>query len=109
MSAESEQKLLCRLQLLKVKRHGLLLATGEICKNIYYVESGLVRSVMYSDGKEINLNFTTAGNFVTNLKILLNGTPSEYGIQVSETSVIWGFEKILFLNFIRNRRVRQFR
>ena len=93
LSAESEQKLLSKLQLLKIKRNGLLLATGEICKNIYYVESGFVRSVMYSDGKEVNLNFTTAGNFVTNLKSLRNGTPSEYEIQVSETSVIWGFEK----------------
>ena len=101
LSQVSEQKLLSRLKLLKVKQHDLLVTAGEICKNTYYIESGFVRSVMNSDGKEINLNFTTAGNFVTNLKSLRNGTPSEYDIRVCEPSVIWSFEKNTLLELYK--------
>lgn len=93
LSIESEQKLLSRVKLARFKKHDLLLNAGRPCRKVYYIEKGFARSLTYVDGKEINLNFTLADNFVTNLNSLRNGTPSAYTIGVCEPSVIWSFSK----------------
>ena len=93
LSPESEQRLLDRITLSHLERNDRLLDEGKVCKAVYYLESGCVRSVMNVEGNEINLNFALDDSFTTNLKSLRNETPSEYTIQACEPSVIWRFDK----------------
>ncbi|MBS1689674.1 MAG: Crp/Fnr family transcriptional regulator, partial [Bacteroidetes bacterium] len=55
----------------------VLLHESQVCKHIYFVESGYLKTVHNNDGKEVNLSFTFPGSFTTNLKSLRTGTPSE--------------------------------
>lgn len=101
-SLDSELELLAQTKIRKLEKHDLLLFTGDVCKNIYYVESGCFKSVLNEDGKEINLSFCLEDNFITNLKSLRNGTPSEYDIKACEPCLVWSFSKDSLLNLYKD-------
>ncbi|HYF69665.1 MAG TPA: Crp/Fnr family transcriptional regulator [Ohtaekwangia sp.] len=71
----------------------IILKRGEVCKNVFFVEKGYVRSFIDKDGSELNLSFTLEGNFTTNLKSLRTSVPSDLTIRVEEPSVIYAFNK----------------
>jgi len=93
LSVESEQQLLAKVKLRRLKKNELLLREGQPCKHVYFVQSGCIKSVLNDDGKEVNLNFTLANGFITNLKSLRESSPSAYNIQACEPSVVWAFNK----------------
>jgi CRP-like cAMP-binding protein len=76
-----------------VKKRENLLSEGEYCKSIFFIESGFLRTFARKDGTEINIDFAFEGSFVTSLKSLRNGSPSEVNIQAGEDSNIYYFEK----------------
>ncbi|MDP4262823.1 MAG: Crp/Fnr family transcriptional regulator [Bacteroidota bacterium] len=78
-----------------------LLKEGQVCRNIYFIESGQLRTYYLKNGKEINLNFTFENNFLTNLKSFLSGAPSEYYVRASEPTVVWKFNKDQVLSLYR--------
>jgi CRP-like cAMP-binding protein len=71
----------------------ILLKEGQICRSIYFIEAGLVRSVQNKDGKDINLHFSPEGSFVTHLKSLRTETPADYALQALEPTRIREFGK----------------
>lgn len=93
LSAESEQQLLAKVKPHRLKKNELLLREGQSCKHVYFVQSGCIKSVLYDDGKEVNLNFTLENGFITNLKSLRESLPSAYNILACESSVVWTFSK----------------
>lgn len=97
--SEESKSLLYRLgRRKKVKKNEFLLREGQYCHQIYFVESGLVRTWFNKEGREINLNFVPENNFVTNLKSIRDQTPSENNISALESSVVLDFEKMELLN-----------
>ncbi len=65
-----------------------------MARHIYFVESGYLKCCLYNkDGKEINLQFALENTFITNLKSLRTGAPSEYTILAGEPSTLWTFDK----------------
>jgi CRP-like cAMP-binding protein len=74
-------------------KEAYLFREGEVCRHIYLVESGIIRATQLKDGKEINLYFRFEGEFVTNLKSLRAGCPSEYSLQAIEPAETVGFSK----------------
>ena len=109
LSAESERALLSGMKLKKLNRNSILLAEGEHCKGIYFVESGCLRAAMYKDGREINLSFFLENNFATNLKSLRRDSPSEYYIKACEPSTVWSLNKIdLFELYERSAEISNF-
>lgn len=70
-----------------------LLKEGQICKAVYYIEKGYLRTFYTKDGKEINTRFSFENDFVTDLKSLRSATPSDYCIQTGEKTIIWEFTK----------------
>jgi CRP-like cAMP-binding protein len=70
-----------------------VLEAGQVCRHIYLVESGYLRCFYNKDGKEINLQFALENAFVTDLKSLRGGIPSEYTIQAAEPASLWLFGK----------------
>ncbi|GAB3320882.1 Crp/Fnr family transcriptional regulator [Larkinella ripae] len=80
---------------------GYLVKEGQVCKAIYFLESGSVRTFYNKDGKEINTRFSFENSFVTDLKSLRMATPADYSIQASEETVFWEFGKETLLNLYR--------
>lgn len=101
LSADALQAFMSKMNLQHVKRNGLLLSEGEKCTRIYFVENGCFRSVLYKDGKEINLSFALETEFVTNLRSLREESPSEYYIKACEQSTVWSFAKSDMLQLYR--------
>lgn len=83
-------------QTLKKEQH--LLQEGQVCKAIYYLEKGYLRSFYNKDGREINTRFSFENDFVTELKSLRTAAPSSYSIQAGEPTVVWEFTKEKLLN-----------
>jgi CRP-like cAMP-binding protein len=79
----------------------VLLAEGQVCQTIWYVEKGYLRTFYNKDGKEINTRFSFENEFVTDLKSLRSGAPSAYRIQAGEAAVVWEFSKETLLELYR--------
>jgi CRP-like cAMP-binding protein len=66
-----------------------LLQAGSICKNIFFVEQGLVRYYSIIDGEEKTSYFNKEGEFVCDYGSYLPQTPSIINIQALETSTVY--------------------
>jgi CRP-like cAMP-binding protein len=93
ISPESRTLLYSHLRPLQIAKGKMLLQEEQVCKHIYFIESGLIRSYMNKDGRDINLEFSPEGYFVTHLKSLRTGCPADYGLQALETTKVWEFGK----------------
>jgi CRP-like cAMP-binding protein len=69
-----------------------VLKEGEVCRFLYFVEEGYLRTYHSRDGDIINLNFTLEGDFTTNLQSAKSRQPSELTIEAGEDLRLWMFE-----------------
>ena len=76
-----------------LRKGQMLLTEGQVCRSIYFIERGLVRSFQNKEGKEVNLNFSLEGSFVTHLKSMRMETPADYNLQAIEPTQVWEFGK----------------
>ena len=67
------------LQTKTVKKHAYLLKEGEVCRQVYFLVSGLFR-MFYIDleGNEINYRFTDKNNFLVDFQSFLTQKPSHF-------------------------------
>ena len=71
----------------------LLLKHGQICKTIFFVEKGYLRTFLDKDGTEINTAFTIEGSFTTDLKSLRQDSAADTSIIAGETAAVYEFDK----------------
>lgn len=69
---------------MEFKKNDHLLKEGQICNSVFFISSGLCRSVYNIDGKDINTAFYFENDFVTNIKSLTTSSKSEYSIITCE-------------------------
>jgi len=87
----------------------MVLKEGEVCRLLYFVEKGYLRTYYNKDGFTINLNFTLEGEFTTNLQSSKSQQPSELTIEAGEDVGLWIFEMDKFgFNFARNQEVERY-
>jgi CRP-like cAMP-binding protein len=86
LSAAGRDLLLAKGRAILVPKDGWLLREGQIARFIFFVESGLVRSVRPDDGRDINLDFSLEGDYVTHLRSLRSQTAADYGLQAMEAA-----------------------
>lgn len=72
-----------------VRKNEIILSEGEVCKHLYFIESGLFRTFMLNDGKEITKFFTAAPNLLTSQYSFRNQITAIESIQALEDSVLW--------------------
>jgi len=101
LSEESVRLLCANYQPQKLDKGQILLKEGQVCRYIYFIETGLLRTYYIKNGKEINLNFAFEDSFVTNLKSFLSERPSAYCISASEDTTVWKFSRIQLLDLYR--------
>ncbi|WP_298545701.1 cyclic nucleotide-binding domain-containing protein [uncultured Aquimarina sp.] len=66
-----------------------LLEQGKICKNLYFLENGLLRFFILKDGSEITKFFTIAPYCFTSQASFNSKKPSNEYIQTIEKSIVW--------------------
>jgi CRP-like cAMP-binding protein len=82
------------LQFVQLSKNDLLLAEGQVCEHIYFVEKGCLRTFIHNgDMKEMNVNFTLDNAFTTELKSLRTATPAAFNIQAMEDTSIYMLSK----------------
>lgn len=77
----------------EIPKGQLLLKEGEVCKYIYYLESGHLRFYYEKDDRQINVHFAFEEQYATNLKSFVYGLPSEYFIEAGETCFLRKLDK----------------
>ena len=75
-----------------LKKGELLLAEDHVCRSVYLVDRGYLRTWFNKDGEIINLNFTFEGEFTGDLKSALTRQPSTYNITAGENTSLWVFD-----------------
>lgn len=76
-------------QVEKIKKKSLLLKEGHVCKNVFFVESGLLRIFFIDkEGEEKTFHFSVENTFATDYESLLRGIPSKYSIQALEDTQV---------------------
>lgn len=78
----------------KIKKNTMLIAEGEICRELYFVESGMGRSYyLKEDGKEITQWFFGSGKFMTSVDSFFQESPSLYYLEILEEAEVYSINK----------------
>jgi CRP/FNR family transcriptional regulator, anaerobic regulatory protein len=72
----------------EIKKKEYLLRTGKVCKNIYFIEKGLIRCFYLNGEKEISSWFMKEGDVITSIKSFYEQIPSYESIQALENSIV---------------------
>lgn len=70
-----------------------LLTEGQICRHLYFLESGAVRGYYNLDGKEITHWFAFENDFVTSFHSFITQAPAVENLQLLEGSILWCISK----------------
>ncbi|MEZ4643658.1 MAG: Crp/Fnr family transcriptional regulator [Chloroflexota bacterium] len=70
-------------------RKAFLLNEGDICKQIFFIEQGCVRSWFNDDGRDITFQFFFEGNFVSSFESLKNNEPCLYNIETITSATLY--------------------
>ncbi len=93
------EKLVSLMFIKKYKKKEYLLREGEVCKEIFYVQKGLLRVYIINEGKEVNTWFVKEGDFITSISSYHKQRPSEHYIDALEDCEIITIKKTT-LDFI---------
>ena len=69
---------------ISVAKGEVLVCNNERCKNLYFIDKGLVRGFYYDDGKEITHWFAQEEDFATSFYSFITGKPSPESIETLE-------------------------
>lgn len=72
----------------KYRKGELILETGMVCKRVYFIDSGLVKTFFYTDTREFIMRFFAEGNMFTVLDSFVSQRPSGYAILALEDTLI---------------------
>ncbi len=72
-----------------IEKDEIVLQEGKICRNLYFVESGLLRFYINKDGNDITKFFTQAPYLFTSQASFNAQKPSSENIQAIEKCVVW--------------------
>lgn len=81
------------LKPMKFKKGETILKTGEICRNIYYIDRGLIRQYYYKYDKEVTEYLGEDHTIFMCIESLFKEEPSQIQVDALETSVIYALPK----------------
>lgn len=71
----------------------MILREGEVCRNIYYIEKGLVRQFYFKKDKDITENMAVEGSIVMCIESLFKEEPTLLQIKAIEPTIIYALPK----------------
>ncbi len=85
---------LSRLKKIQIPRKNTILSQGQLCENIYFVESGALRAFYLDEsGKEATIMFAVSDWWVTDMYCFINQKPAMLTIEAIENSIIYRLKK----------------
>ena len=93
VNADDLQIIVSLFELKTIKKGDFLLNAGTRCKNLSFVQSGLLRMFISTDEKEITQWISTKGHFSTDLSSFVFGAPSRLTIQALVDTEIYSISK----------------
>jgi CRP-like cAMP-binding protein len=84
LSHEIESEIASLLQHKVVQKKELLLRAGQICKHIYFIEKGLLRSYYFEDDNEVTTWFMKENDLIISVKSFFLQTESVENIEAIE-------------------------
>jgi len=61
---------------------------GSVCRNLFFIETGLARIFYYKDGKDITFSFVPENTFTTSADSFFEQKASRYNIETLEPCVV---------------------
>lgn len=80
-------------QKIDLQKGEALVSPGQLVKHFYYVAKGCIYYYKLEDGERKVLEFYTEDVFFTDLPAYVKGTPSNYYLKASETTVVYAIKK----------------
>lgn len=84
-----EQEIATNFQSTPINKGDFLIREGQICRYLYFIESGTLRNFYLKDGREINLWFFFPNDFMTVFNSFYRQTPSAENLQALENGVVY--------------------
>jgi CRP-like cAMP-binding protein len=70
-------------------KNEIILHEGNICKNLYFLEKGIVRVFINEDGEDITKFFIAAPSFFTSANSFRPQKPAKESFQALEKTIVW--------------------
>lgn len=93
LGTEARNALKEQFEEITLARNELLLRQGQVCRYLYFVDTGAVRGFYNLDDKEITHWFGFEKDFVTSFHSFITGEPAVENIQLLEGSILWRISK----------------
>jgi len=84
LSGELEKEILSVSKPVSVSKDTILVKNGERCKNLYFINKGIVRGFYFDNGKEITHWFAQEDDFATSFYSFITNQPSPESIETLE-------------------------
>lgn len=78
LSKEAEEDLLSRIRPMSFKKGQVINREGQICKNLFFIDKGLVKHYYHHKDRVFILRFFAENNFFTVLDSFANQSPSQF-------------------------------
>lgn len=78
---------------MKFSKGEIILREGEVCRNIYYVERGLIRQFYFKNGKQITEHLGVDHTFFMCIESLFHEEPTHLQVEALEASYIYALPK----------------
>ena len=74
---------------MKFAKGEMILKEGEVCKNIYYIEKGLVRQFYFKKGKDVTEHMAPEGEIIMCIESLFKEEPTRLQVEALEPVLIY--------------------
>lgn len=78
---------------MKFAKGEMILKEGEVCRNIYYVERGLVRQFYFKNGKQITEHIGVDHSIFMCIESLFREEPTKLQVEALEPSLVYALPK----------------
>ena len=78
---------------MKFARGEMILCEGDICRNIYFVDQGLVRQFYFKNGKEVTEHLAEDHTIFMCIESLFQEIPSKLQVEALEQSIVYAMPK----------------
>ncbi|MCD8282887.1 MAG: Crp/Fnr family transcriptional regulator [Prevotella sp.] len=81
------------LEPMRYKKGETILAVGDVCEFIFYLDTGLIRQFYFKNENEVTEYICADHNIFMCIESLFNEEPSRQQVEALETSVVYGLPK----------------
>lgn len=85
-----------------LQRNEMLIHTGDLNTNFFYLKEGSIRVFLETDQEEITFRFAYETNFVGALDTIIAGQPSRFNMQALKKCVLLPIQKSSFDRFLQS-------